>query len=143
MTDVGRAVWYLGLQLDWLPNGLYLHQNGFVQQALARYGLIGSKPASVPVDPTRKLIKETEATANAKFKTAYMSMVGSLNYMQTKTIWSLAFPVSLLSRHMSNPNQTHMDAILQTYRYVAKRPKQGLVYSKLGNPQIQGFVDAD
>jgi len=143
MTDAGRAAWYLGLQLDWKPNGIHLHQNGFINQALARYGLIGTSPAAIPVDPTKKLLKETEATAEPKFKTAYMSMVGSLNYMQTKTVWPLAFLVSLFSRHMSNPNQSHMDAVLQGYRYVAGYSKLGLFYSRTGESQLRGYVDAD
>jgi hypothetical protein len=143
MTDAGKAAWYLGLQLDWRDDGLHMHQGGFVQQALARYSLIGTNTATVPVDATKKLVKETEATADPKFKTMYMSMVGSLNYLQSKTMWHLAYAVSLLSRFMSNPNQVHMDAVLQCYRYVAGCPTLGVFYAKLGSPQIQGFVDSD
>ena len=143
MTDAGRASWYLGMQLDWLPNGLHIHQNGFVQQALGRYGLLGSKPASVPLDSTRKLVKETETTAEAKFKKTYMSMVGSLNYLQSKTVWGLAFPVSLVSRFMTNPNQSHMDAVLSQFRYLIGSSHRGLFYRKNGDRMIRGFVDSD
>ena len=143
MTDAGRAAWYLGMQLDWRPEGIHVHQNGFAQQALGRYGLLGSRPANVPLDPTRKLVKETETTADPKFKTAYMSMIGSLNYLQTKTAWALAFPVSLLSRFMSNPNQTHMDAAIQEFRYVSSHSECGLYYQKDGDRTLRGFVDSD
>jgi len=30
MTDAGRASWYLGMQLEWLPNGLHIHQSSFI-----------------------------------------------------------------------------------------------------------------
>ena len=143
MTDAGRASWYLGMQLNWSNNGLHIHQNGFIQQALGRYGLLGSRPASIPLDPTRKLIKETETTADAKFKSAYMSMVGSLNYLQTKTVWGLAFPVSLVSRFMTNPNQTHMNAVLQEFRYLAGTPETRLFFQKNGDPVLRGFVNSD
>lgn len=143
MTDAGRASWYLGMQLNWLPNGLHIHQNGFSQQSLGKYGLLGSKPANIPLDPTRKLAKETETTADPKFRTAYMSMTGSLNYLQSKTRWDLAFPVSLVSRFMTNPNQTHMDAVIQLYRYLVSTPEQGLFFRKDGNNDIRGFVDSD
>ena len=143
MTDAGRASWYLGMQLQWMPEGLHIHQNGFIQQALGRYGLLGSNSASIPLDPNRKLIKETEKTADPKFKTAYMSMVGSLNYLQTKTVWGLAFPVSLVSRYMTNPNQTHMDAVQQQFRYLSGSPERGLFYRKDGDPTLRGFVDSD
>ena len=143
MTDAGRASWYLGMQLVWLAEGLHIHQNGFIQQALGRYGLLGSKAAAIPLDPSRKLFKETENTADPKFKTAYMSMVGSLNYLQTKTVWGLAFPVSLVSRFMTNPNKTHMDAVLQEFRYLAGTPQRGLLFRKDGDSTLRGFVDSD
>ena len=143
MTDAGRASWYLGMQLVWLANGLHIHQNGFIQQALARYGLLGSKAANIPLDPGRKLLKETENTADPKFKTTYMSMVGSLNYLQTKTVWGLAFPVSLVSRFMTNPNQTHMDAVLQEFRYLVGTSERGLFFRGDGDPTLRGFVDSD
>ena len=143
MTDAGRASWYLGMQLQWQIDGLHIHQNGFIQQALGRYGLLGSRPATTPLDPTRKLVKETENTADPKFKTTYMSMVGSLNYLQTKTVWGLAFPVSLISRYMTNPNETHMDAVLQMFRYLAGNPERGLLFKKNGEQTLRGFVDSD
>ena len=143
MTDAGRASWYLGMQMNWQADGLHIHQNGFIQQILGKYGLLGSRPASIPLDPTRKLLKETENTADPKFKTAFMSMVGSLNYLQTKTVWGMAFPVSLVSRFMTNPNQSHMDAVLQEFRYIAGTPDRGLFFRKDGEQTLRGFVDSD
>lgn len=143
MTDAGRASWYLGMQLKWLPDGLHIHQDGFIQQALGRYGLLGSKPANIPLDPLKKLVVETQSTADAKFKSAYMSMVGSLNYVQSKTLWSLAFPVSLASRFMTNPNQSHMDAAVQQFRYLVGNAEKGLFFQKSGNASIKGWVDSD
>lgn len=143
MTDAGQASWYLGLQLTWLPDGLHVHQDGFVRQALSRYGLLEAKTATIPLDPTRKLLKETDSIADAKFRATYMSMVGTLNYLQTKTVWGLAFPVSLVSRFMSNPNQAHMDAVLQQFRYLARTPERGLFFRKDGDPVLRGFVDSD
>ena len=143
MTDAGKASWYLGMQLEWITDGLHIHQNGFVQQALGRYGLLGSKSANIPLDPTRKLVKEVDNTADSKFKTTYMSMVGSLNYLQTKTVWALAFPVSLVSRHMANPNQTHMDAVLQIFRYLTGNGERGIMFKRNADSVLRGFVDSD
>lgn len=67
---------------------------------------MGSKPEAIPLDLTRKLRKEIEMTSDPEFRTSYM------NYLQTKTVWELAFPVSLVSRFMTNPNRTYMDAVL-------------------------------
>lgn len=143
MTDAGRAAWYLGMQLDWHDKGVHIHQHGYAQQILGKFGLIGTKAASVPLDASRKLAKEVSTTADPKFKTKYMSMTGSLNYLQTKTMWQIAYPLSLISRYMSNPNQEHMDALTQEYRYVAGHSKSGLFYHMDGNNDIQGFVDSD
>ncbi|KAM3416558.1 hypothetical protein BST61_g8148 [Cercospora zeina] len=142
MTDAGRAAWYLGMQLDWRHDGLYIHQKGFIQQTLGKYGLIGTKSATTPLDPTRKYFAETEHTAEASFKTRYLAMNGSVNYAQSKTYWALAFAVSLMSRYMANPNQSHMDGLLQIYRYLASHDI-GLHYSPTGEATIRGFADSD
>jgi len=143
MTDQGIAAWYLGMQLEWNRSGLHIHQDGYAQQILSKFGLIGATTTPIPLDPNRKLKKETEETAEAKFKTKYMSMVGSLNYLQTKTMWDIAFPISLVSRFNANPNQTHMDAVLQIYRYITDNARFGLQYSKQGSSDIEGCVDSD
>lgn len=143
VTDAGRASWYLGMQIDWRSNGLHIHQSGFAQQALSKYGMIGANPATIPLDPSKKLTKETDTVAETKYKTHYMSMVGSLNYLQSKTRWDLAFPVSLVSRFMTNPTPAHMEAVLQEFRYVAGTPDQGLFFHHDGDGTLRGFVDSD
>lgn len=52
------------------------------------------------------------------FKHQSMSMVGSLNHLSTKTrpdVDSAALPTS---RNITNPNQTHMDAVTPVYAYL-------------------------
>lgn len=148
MTDAGLAQWYLGLQLDWKEGGLHIHQQGFVNQSLNKYGLLGASPSAIPIDPTKKMQKETESAAEPDFKKRFMSMTGTLNYLQSKTYYPLAFPVSLVSRYMTNPNQGHMDAVLQMFRFIATSPTLGLwIPNSKENTDndhpITGFVDSD
>lgn len=72
-----------------------------------------------------------------------MSITGSLNYLQTKTRFDLAFLVSLISRHIANPNQEYIDTALSQYVYIAGQPDIGLYYRKSGSKRIDFFIDSD
>lgn len=143
MTDAGPVSWYLGMQVQRTASRVRIHQANFVNQVLSRYGLQGIKPKQIPLDPLKKLKKESATMADAKFKYRFMSITGSLNYLQTKTRFDLAFPVSLISRYMANPNQEHMDAALSQCVYIAGQPDTGLHYRKSGSKKIDFFVDSD
>ena len=142
ITDEGRARYYLKMEIDQAHDGIKLHQNGYARQKLDQYKLTHTNTSSIPLDTGLRL-ETNEGIQDPKLKERYLSMVGSLNYLQTKTRPDLAFPVSLVSRYMSNPNQNHMDAVLQQYAYLAKDTGKGLVYKKNGTRQIEGFVDSD
>lgn len=143
MTDAGEVSWYLGMQIERTVDGLHIHQAAFTQQMLNRYGMQGVKPMKVPLDPCKKLERECNNTATQVFRTEYLSKNGSVNYLQTRTRWDLAFPVSYSSRFMANPNQGHLDAVHQVFSYINKDENRGLYFKNNGDNTIRGYVDSD
>ena len=143
MTDAGTAAYYLGMQIEWQDNGVRIHQEGYARQILNRFNLTGIKPVATPLQTTHGLVTEKQSTSTKDFQHNYMSQVGSINYLQSKTRPDLSFPVSLVSRFMQNPNQEHADALTRQYAYLAKQPRAGLHYTSDGNAQLNGYVDSD
>ena len=143
VTDAGPVSWYLGMQIKTTPEGVHLHQSGYTQQILNRFGFQNVKPRFIPLDANEKLIDETHAIASAEFQHDFQSKVGSLNYDQTKTRPDISFPVSLVSRYSKNPNQKHMDAVNTIFAYLAGTKDTGLFYRRDGSQEIEGWVDSD
>ncbi len=76
------------------------------------------KPIGVPFDPKVKL--QSNANGNDESKGfPYQQAVGSLMYATSLcTRLDLAYPISVLSQHMANPNTEHWMAVKRIFRYL-------------------------
>ncbi|CAL2255456.1 unnamed protein product [Prunus armeniaca] len=55
----------------------------------------------------------------------------------------IAYAVSVVSQFMHSPSEDHMNAFLQILRYLKSVPGKGLMFSKHGHLNIDGYSDAD
>ena len=55
----------------------------------------------------------------------------------------MAFAVNYVARFTANPDQQHIDAVLQIYRYLAKTVDYRYTFLKNGAKQVECFSDAD
>ena len=101
------------------------------------------------MDPFQKLVKLTEAEADADVK-LYQSMLGLLMYAMIGTRPDLAFSVGALSKHAATPGAEHFRAMKRVYRYLQGTKDLRLTYR--GSPpgseddisgDLLGYVDAD
>jgi len=107
---------------------------------LEEAGLLGAKPATVPMDPTVKL--KGSGKEPLKDPTAYRRLVGKLLYL-TISRPDITFAVHNLSQFMAHPDKTHMDAANHLLRYIKGSPGQGIFMAKTDDLSFQAFVDAD
>ena len=128
---------------DTTADGIIIHQSTYAKQILNRFGFGTIKSVSTPLESTTKLIAEKNTDASKEFQHQYLSKIGSINHLQTKTRIDLSFAVSATSRFMKNPNQSHMDAVNREYAFLKGRTDVGLYYKKSGNVELEGFVDSD
>jgi len=146
MSDLGEVAYYLGIQIERLPNDATLmHQETYIYQLLNKYGLNDIKPRHTPLDNRVKLEKEKHQTASKEFKKRYQSMVGSLNYLMTTTRFDIAQACSRVASFNSNPNVQHMEAVEEIFAYLKGTARQGIYYS-LDAPncnRLVGYVDSD
>jgi hypothetical protein len=79
MKDLGELKIFLGIEVIGTPEGIWLLKGQYALDMLSKYGMVGCKPISVPLDQNGKL----NASAGEVLEDAimYRKIVGSLIYM--------------------------------------------------------------
>lgn len=140
MTNLGLAKLYLGVEFEYTPSGIWLHQRAYIRKLLKRYGMTNSAPCKLPMDPGLQLQREMRTKqVNAEM---YRSLVGSLIYI-TNTRPDISYAVSSVSRYMSKPEEAHLQAAKQILKYLKGTADYALHLSTQGDEIYFTFGDAD
>lgn len=144
IKEQGDAKHFLGMEVirDRKRGTLWLGQAQHARSLLEQFGLSNAKGRKTPMDTNLTLV-ENSSQAEAESIRRYQQIIGSLLYLANCTRPDLSQAVSKLARFMSNPSEDHMVAAKQVLRYLAGTPDMGILYTKDGNPEIQGYCDAD
>ena len=57
MTDLGTAQNYLGVEIEYHPSGIFLHQRTYIKKLLEKFNLQNCNSAKLPMDPRTQLQK--------------------------------------------------------------------------------------
>ena len=95
---------------------------------------------STPMDPNVRL--QEDEGKDLEYVTMYRLLVGSLIYL-TLTRPDISYPVGVVSRYMSNPNKSHLDAVKRILRYVKGTINFGILYKETKDCQMMGYCNAD
>ena len=76
MKDLGHLNYFLGLQISYLPSGLFVSQTSYIKDLLARVDLQNSKPCDTPCIPHHHLLKDDGQLYS--YPQQYRSIVGAL-----------------------------------------------------------------
>ena len=79
ITDAGSISFGLGIHFTWTADGLYLSQETYLKNVLARYGFSNCRPVGTPLDQNITMQKGTPEEALDDIS-QYQSIVGSLMY---------------------------------------------------------------
>ena len=117
MKDLGRTKFCLGLQIEYLKNGIFIYQETYVRKVLERFYMDKSHPLCTPMvvrsleenkDPFRP--REMREEGNEEIldpEIPYLSAIGALMYLANHTRPDIAFAVNLLARYDSSPTRRH------------------------------------
>jgi len=143
MTELGPLTTFLGLEIKRNRHLRILHlgQQRYIEAILARHGMSTCTPIGTPADPHVRLLKSTlDEQADFINRQRYQSAVGSLMYTMIGTRPDIAFAVSMVSQHSSNPGPSHWTAVHSIFRYLAGTRTLGLNYRR---GYSGGYTDAD
>ena len=140
MTDLGLMKYFLGIEVNQNENGIFISQAKYANDVLKRFNMLNCKSAPTPIVTGLKLSKNDEGhNVDPKL---YKRLVGSLMYL-TATRPDIMYSVSLISRFMESPKDTHWNAGKRILRYVNGTRNFGILYSCSNEFKLIGYTDSD
>jgi hypothetical protein len=140
MKDLGELKFFLGIEVIKTLEGIWLLQRQYALDMLSKYGMVGCKPISVPLNQNGKL--SADAGEVLEDAIMYMKIVGNLIYMMIIGP-DLKYIVGLESQFMQVPRKPHLDGVRHTLRYVSATADYGLFYEASTKLQVHGYIDAN
>ncbi|CAL0332970.1 unnamed protein product [Lupinus luteus] len=120
--------------------GIALYQRKYTLDLLEQTGLLGSKPASTPMEYNLNL--HSKSGIPLEDITSYRRLLGKLLYL-THTRLDIYFAVSSLSQFLDSPTDLHYKAATRVLRYLKSTPGQGIFFPSNNTTSIQGYSDSD
>nr|GEV27827.1 uncharacterized mitochondrial protein AtMg00810-like [Tanacetum cinerariifolium] len=119
MSMMGEMTFFLGLQLNQSPSGIFINQSKYVHEILKKYGLNISDIVGTLMDIKDKL--DLDQIGTPVDATKYRSMIGALIYLTS-----------------SRPKE-----VKRIFHYLWGTVNMGLWYTKDSGFELTGFSDAD
>jgi hypothetical protein len=115
MSDLSPLRYFLGIEISFMHEGLFLSQEKYIQDLLDRASLTNHRIAKTPM----KLNVHLMPTDGEPFAdpTRYCHIVGSLVYLGV-TRPDISYSVHILSQFVSIPNQIHYSHLLRVLCYL-------------------------
>lgn len=140
IKDLGRMHFFLGMEVNYLPEGTVLSQYKFTKDLLKDYQPTSNRTSLTPL-PIHVKLSALEGNL-LEDPTPYRSLVGKLNLL-TNTRPDLAYAVQTLSQFMQKPRDSHWQALQHTLSYVSYTCGQGILLKASNKLTIQAFSDSD
>nr|GEX14176.1 retrovirus-related Pol polyprotein from transposon TNT 1-94 [Tanacetum cinerariifolium] len=113
MSSIGPLTFFLGLQVDQRPDGIFIHKE--------KEKNVLDEPISVHL---------------------YRSMIGCLMYL-TATRSDIMFAVYAAARHQVTPKTSNLLSVKRIFKYLTAYPKLGLWYLRDSLFDLKAFSDSD
>lgn len=79
MKNLGDLNYFLGLQIQYPVEGIFVHQSKYILDVLTKANLLDCKPCVTPCHPNHKLLKDGSLPYSDPAH--YRSIVGALQYL--------------------------------------------------------------
>ena len=134
MKDLRKTKFCLGLQIEHLKSGIFVHQSNYTEKVLKRFYMDKAHPLSsrmmiwslnIKDDPFRPQEENEEILGP---EVPYLNAIGALMYLENNTRPDIAFSVNLLTRYSNAPTERHWNGIKHLFRYLKKTIDLGLFF---------------
>ncbi|GJW35591.1 uncharacterized mitochondrial protein-like protein [Tanacetum coccineum] len=137
---MGEMMFFLGLQVNQSPSGIFINQSNYMNEILKKYGLNTCDIVGTPMDIKDKLdLDEIETPVDA---TKYRSMIGALMYL-TPSRSNIVHATSVCARYQAQSTEKHLKEVKRIFRYLRGTVNAGLCYMTGSGFELAGFSDVD
>ena len=142
MKDMGDISKFLGIDFSTTGNSISMSQCKYIEKLLTVFEMEECKPKNTPSE--MDVNKQNNEPLDESQHKIYRQIVGGLIYIMCCTRPDLAFIVTILSQHMSNPSRGDLVMAKHVLRYLKGTKDWILVFRKSGAPiSINGCCDSD
>nr|GEZ21714.1 retrovirus-related Pol polyprotein from transposon TNT 1-94 [Tanacetum cinerariifolium] len=134
MSMMGKMTFFLGLQVNQSPCGIFINQSKYVLEILNKYGMESCDPVGTPMEIQDKLALDQNGTPVDATK--YRSMIGALMYLTSSR-------PDIVHATQAKPIEKHLKEVKRIFRYLRGTVNTGLWYTKDSGFELTGFLDAD
>jgi len=140
MKDLGRLSYFLGIQAQFHPKGLFLSQQKYAEDLLATTAISNCSPVAtpLPLQPERAP-NQTEPFDNPSY---FRSLAGKLHYL-TLTRPDLQFSVNYVCQKMHAPTVSDFLLLKRILRYIRGTTTMGISFNKDTDCQLRAYSDSD
>nr|GEX12090.1 hypothetical protein [Tanacetum cinerariifolium] len=140
MSMMGEMTFFLGLQVNQSPCGIFINQSKYVLEILNKYRMESCDPVGTPMDIKDKL--DLDQNGTSVDATKYRSMIGALMYL-TSSRPDIVHATCLCARYQAKPTEKHLKEVKRIFCYLWGIVNMGLWYTKDSDFELTGFSDAD
>lgn len=100
MKDLGKLKYFLGMEVAYSKQGIFISQKKYVLDLLKETGKLGCKPTRVPIEQNHRIGSDEESPRVDKAQ--YQRLEGELIYL-SHTRPDIAYSVSVVNQFMHDP----------------------------------------
>lgn len=117
---------FVGLEIERGPEigGIFVHQRGYLQTVLERFGMRNCRPVTTPMEKGSMLGDGARCGPGVPFREA----IGALMFLAIGTKPDITQAVGFLSRFLENHDSSHWTGVLRVLRYLRGTQDHGLLY---------------
>ncbi|GKE36034.1 putative ribonuclease H-like domain-containing protein [Tanacetum coccineum] len=113
MSSMRELTFFLGLQVEQQPDGIFISQDKYVVDTLKKFDFCSIKTATTPIESNKPLVKDEDGVD--VYVHVYMSMIGSLMYL-TASRPDIMFDVCACARFQVTSKASHLNAVKRIFR---------------------------
>ncbi|GJX20966.1 retrovirus-related pol polyprotein from transposon TNT 1-94 [Tanacetum coccineum] len=119
MSMMGEMTFFLGLQVNQSPCGIFINQSNYVLEILKKYRMETSDPVGTPMEIKDKL--DLDQNGTLVDVTKYCSMIGALMYLMSSRP-DIVYATCLCARYQAKPTKKHLKEVKRIFRYLRGEP---------------------
>ncbi|KAG7593481.1 Reverse transcriptase RNA-dependent DNA polymerase [Arabidopsis thaliana x Arabidopsis arenosa] len=140
MKDMGPLKYFLGIQAQFTPKGLFLNQEKYATDLLINAGMLDCAPMPTPLPVQIDRMPHQDELFQEP--TYFRSLAGKLQYL-TLTRPDIQFAVNFICQKMHSPSVSDFNLLKRILRYLKGTLTMGVSFSSETDSVLRAYCDSD